>query len=635
MLQKRPRFILKDTVNEAKIFKNRIIIAWFCMLIGIAVIVTRLYILQIINHSNYTKLSENNYIKVLPLPPTRGLIYDRRGVLLAGNRIAYSLQVVPEKVNNIKHMLSQLNKVIPLSEDDVARFMKLLKQKRSFEAIPLRFNLNEDEVARFSVQRHRFPGLDISSELTRYYPLGATGVHVVGYVGRINEQELKEIDPVNYHGSNYIGKIGIEKFYEPELHGQAGFQHVESNVQGRILRILERKPAVSGQNLYLNVDMALQAYIEELVKNEHASVVAIEPETGAVLAMVSTPGYDPNLFVQGISSKDYASLRDSQARPLFNRAIRGQYPPGSTVKAFVGLAGLEYGVRAEHSSTWCRGWYRLKGQEHKYRDWKKSGHGSMNLYHAIEQSCDVYFYDIAHDLGIDRLHEFMTRFKFGQKTGIDLSGELTGLMPSREWKLRTRKREWYAGDTVITGIGQGFSLATPLQLAVATATLANRGQYKEPRLAFALDNPDTGEMKTVVTTPQPPIVLKQQHFWDIAISGMEAVVHNGRGTAKHIGRRSRYRFAGKTGTAQVVSIKQEESYNANKLSKKNHDHALFIAFAPLSNPQIAVAVIIENGGSGGRTAAPIAKKVMDAYLLPKTPLTKYQTPPAYENELEQ
>lgn len=634
-MQKRPRFILKDTANEAKIFKNRIILAWFCILIGMGVIVARLYVLQIINYSNYTKLSEKNSIKVLPLPPTRGLIYDKRGVLLAGNRIAYSLQVIPEKVKNIDQMLSQLNKVIPLGEDDVARFMKLFKQKRTFEPIPLRFNLNEDEVARFSVQRHRFPGLEITSELTRYYPMGEIGVHIVGYVGRINEDELKEIDPVNYHGSNYIGKVGIEKYYESELHGQAGYQHVESNVQGRILRILERKPAITGANIYLNVDMALQAYIEDLVKNELASVVAIEPETGAVLAMVSTPGYDPNLFVQGISSKEYATLRDSKARPLFNRAIRGQYPPGSTVKAFIGLAGLEYGIRTEQSSTWCRGWYRLKGQEHKYRDWKKSGHGSTNLHHAIEQSCDVYFYDLAHDLGIDRLQEFMTRFKFGQKTGIDLSGELGGLMPSRDWKLRTRKREWYAGDTVITGIGQGFFLATPLQLAVATATLANRGQYKEPRLAFALENPDTGEMKTVATKQQAAIVLKQQHFWNIAISGMEAVVHNARGTAKHVGRRSRYRFAGKTGTSQVVSIKQDERYDARKLSKKNQDHALFIAFAPLSKPQIAIAVIVENGGGGGRTAAPIAKKVMDAYILAKTPLTKYETPPAYENDLEQ
>lgn len=634
MKQSRSRFILKDSVYEAKLFKSRIILAWFCMVLGLAVIVARLFFLQVVNHSNYTKLSEKNYIKVLPLPPTRGLIYDRRGVLLAGNRSAYSLQVTPEKVKDIDKMLTQLNQIIPLGEDDIARFKRQLKQIHPFDTIPLRFHLNEDEVARFSVQRHRFPGLDITSDLTRYYPLGSIGVHIIGYVGRINEEELKTIDPINYQGSNYIGKIGVEKYYEEELHGQAGYQHVETNVQGRILRILERKTSVSGQNLYLNVDMALQAYTEEIVKNERSAVVAIEPDTGAVLAMVSMPNYDPNLFVQGISTKEYAALRDSPDRPLFNRAVRGQYPPGSTVKAFVGLAGLEYGVRTEHSATWCRGWYRLKGQEHKYRDWKKSGHGSINLYHAIEQSCDVYFYDLAHDLGIDRLHEFMTRFTFGQKTGVDLRGELGGLMPSREWKQRVRKRDWYGGDTVITGIGQGYSLSTPLQLAVATAILASRGQFKQPRLAFALDDPNTGEMRTVDSAPQPPVVLKQESFWDIAISGMEAVVHNGRGTAKHIGRRSRYRFAGKTGTAQVVGIKQEERYDAKKLAKKFHDHALFIAFAPLENPRIAVSVIIENGGSGGRTAAPIAKKVMDAYLLPNSPLTRYELPPAYENELE-
>ncbi len=613
-------FVLKNVVQETNVFNLRIILAWIAMLLGLILIVLRLINLQVIEHERYTTLSESNHLKIRPLPPTRGLIYDRNGVLLAENRVSYSLSIIPEQVDNIDELIGRLKELILIEDTDINHFKRLLQQRRGFDSIPLRLRLTEDEVARLSVESHRLPHVEITSNLSRYYPLGPTAVHAIGYVGRINEQELAVIDQHNYMGSHYIGKVGVEKFYEKELHGKVGFQQVETNVQGRLLRVLERTPPIPGKNLYLNIDVTLQRFVENLIKDERASIVAIEPDSGGVLALASMPYYDPNLFVNGIDAQKYRELRDSPDRPLFNRAIRGQYPPGSTVKAFVGLAGLEYGVRAEHSSTWCRGWYSLKGQSHRYRDWKKSGHGAMNLHHAIEQSCDVYFYALANDLGIDRLHAFMSRFGFGKKTGIDVSGELPGLMPSRDWKRRARNKLWYSGETLIAGIGQGFTLSTPLQLAVATATLSKRGQFRQPRVVFAVDETHLDELSTVTPTKQVNVTLKDEHYWDIAIAGMEAVVHSRRGTAQKVGLRSPYHFAGKTGTAQVVGIKQDEHYNAKKLPKKFHDHAWFIAFAPIDNPKIAVSVIVENGGGGSKTAAPLAKKVMDFYLLPNSPL---------------
>jgi penicillin-binding protein 2 len=612
------RFILKDATHENRIFSNRVIIAWVLIFIFLSFIIARAFILQVIDHERYTTLSENNRIKIVPLLPTRGLIYDRNGVLLADNQASYSLEIIPEKVKNLDLMLEELSQIVTIQETDIALFKKQLRQIR-LKSVPLRYRLTKNEMARISVQRHRFPGIEIKNNLSRYYPLGPDGVHVIGYVGRINEYELEIIDKSNYMGNHYIGKTGIEKYYENELHGHTGFQHVETNVQGRTVRILERTPAVPGKNLYLNIDIYFQRYIEKLVAKNKVAVVAIEPETGGVLALVSMPYYDPNLFVNGIDVKTYGELRDSPDRPLINRAIRGQYPPGSTVKAFVGLAGLEYGIRTPRSRTWCRGWYTLKGRKHRYRDWKKSGHGSMNLYQAIEQSCDVYFYSLAYDLGIDRLHTFMSRFGFGKKTGIDISGEQSGLMPSRAWKRRVRNKHWYPGETIITGIGQGFMLTTPIQLAVATATLSNRGKFKQPRVVFAMDDARHHEMVVVPQFEQTTITLKHETYWNTAIGGMKAVVHGRRGTANKVGKKSRYRFAGKTGTAQVITIRQHETYNAKKLAKKYHDHALFVAFAPLKKPRIAVSVIVENGGGGSKTAAPIAKKVMDYYLLQKSP----------------
>ncbi len=611
------RFILKDTIRENKIFKFRVIIAWLMMLGLFSVIVGRLFFLQVFEHEGYITKSEDNRIKILPLPPKRGLIYDRNGVLLADNRVSHSLVIVPEKVKDIDLTLKNISQIVAIDEDDIARFKKQLGQVRRFKTVTLRYRLTEDEVARFSVQRHRFQGVDIKSNFSRYYPLGPTGVHAIGYVGRINKNELRTINESDYKGSEYIGKTGIEKFYETKLHGKTGFQRVETNVQGRVIRILERTPPISGKNLYLNIDIYLQRYIEQIVAEHRAAIVAIEPSSGGILALVSMPNYDPNLFVNGIDAKTLHALNNSPDRPLVNRALRGQYPPGSTIKPFVSLAGLEYGVITPHNRTWCKGWYTLKGRKHRYRDWKRVGHGSMDLHSAIEQSCDVYFYALANELGIDRMHTFMKRFNFGKKTGIDIPVEKNGLMPSSEWKRRVRGKLWYPGETLIAGIGQGFMLVTPLQLAVATATLSNRGQFKQPRVVFTIDDAKVNEMTVVAPAKQKNITLKHESYWDAVINAMKAVVHGQRGTARQIGLESPYFFAGKTGTAQVVAIKQRESYDAEKLAKKFHDHAWFVAFAPIKKPRIAVSVIVENGGGGSQTAAPIAKKIMDYYLLSK------------------
>ncbi len=611
----RSRVLLKDASTENRLFNTRVILAWLGMLIALSFIVVRLVFLQIIDHERYTTLSESNRLKILPLPPTRGLIFDRNGVLLAENRASYRLELIPERIEDMDKTIADLRTIVDIDDNDISRFKQQLRRTRRFDPVPLRFRLTEDEVARFSVQSFRFKGVSIESDLSRYYPLHESGAHVIGYVGRISEQELKVIDHSNYRGSNYIGKTGVEKSYESYLHGQVGYQEVETDVRGRVLRVLERRAPIPGKNLYLNVDMALQSFSEELIRGERASIVAIDPQNGAVLALVSMPTYDPNLFVGGIDVKTYHELRDSPDRPLYNRALRGQYPPGSTIKPFVGLAGLEYGVRTEHSRTWCPGWYQLKGQSHRYRDWKRSGHGFMDFHHAVEQSCDVYFYDLAHDLGIDRLHTFLTRFKFGEKTGIDLNGELSGLMPSREWKRRVRKVPWYPGETLIAGIGQGFVLSTPLQLAVATATLSTHGQFLQPRVAFALEEASSQNSEVVPAQQRDQVRVKQDDFWRQAIGGMEAVIYGSRGTGRKVAKKAAYRFAGKTGTAQVFGIKQDERYNAARLDKRLHDHAWFISFAPLDKPRIAVAVIVENGGGGSSTAAPIAREVMDFYLL--------------------
>ncbi len=588
-----------------------------CMLC--LVLFGRLLYLQVIEHDHYRTLSEDNRVKLQPIAPNRGLIYDRNGILLAENLPSYRLEITPEQIDNMVATLDGLADIIEIRESDRSRFEKLLARKPRFEAIPLLLNLSDEEVARFSVNRHRFPGVDITAGLARHYPHGSLGVHALGYVGRIDEQALKDIDTSNYRGTTYIGKIGIEKTYDTLLHGTVGLQQVETTAQGRVLRVLNRQAPVSGSNLYLTLDSRIQHAAETAFGDFSGSAVAIDPDNGDILAFVSLPTYDPNPFVNGIDHAAYAALRDNDRQPLFNRALRGQYPPGSTVKPFMGLAGLEQGITTGHSSTYCPGFYTLPGNTRKFRDWKRTGHGTVNLNKSITQSCDVYFYDLALSLGIDNIHSYLSHFGFGRRTGIDILGELAGLLPSREWKRRRHDQPWFPGETVITGIGQGFFLVTPLQLATATMALANGGRMLQPNIVYA--EQAAGSRALI---PHPPrlldtITINQQHHWDDVIKSMIDVVHSQRGTARNIGTDSPYKIAGKTGTAQVFSLKEEEKYDAEAIDEKLRDHALFIAFAPADEPKIAVAVIVENGGGGGSVAAPIARKILDAYLLEPTP----------------
>lgn len=575
-------------------------------------LLTRMLYLQVLNHEHFTTLSLDNRVKLEPRPPTRGLIYDSHGTILAQNLPAYSLDIIPEKTPDIDATIQALSEIIPINEDDRKRFKRLRQQRRRFDSIPIRVRLSDEEVARFAVNQHRFPGVDVQAKLLRDYPLQEQTAHVLGYVGRINKQELQRINASNYSGTSHIGKNGVEKTYENQLHGSVGLQQVEVNAKGRVLRVLENQPPQPGENLHLFLDMDLQAAAMEALKDYNGAVAAIDTRTGGVLALVSKPGYDPNLFVEGISSKDYKALRDSLDKPLFNRAIRGQYPPGSTVKPFIGLAGLEMGVVSFSQQTYCPGFYQLPGHDHKYRDWKKTGHGQMAMEDAIIQSCDVYYYELARTLGIDRLHNFLTTLGFGSRSGIDLTGERSGLLPSREWKRKARREPWYPGETLITGIGQGYFLTTPLQLATATATLANRGQRIRPRMVKSIDLPDGTREATRMESTQLSQV--DPEHWEQIIHAMQQVVEGLRGTARRI-RSDHYSIAGKTGTAQVFTIKQDEEYDEATVEKHKRDHALFIAFAPVDEPRIAIAVIVENGGHGGSVAAPIARKVMDRYLL--------------------
>jgi len=608
---------LKDHLFEYHLFSNRaIILLVLCGVLSL-VLFARLFFLQVVAHDHFTTLSDDNRVKLQAIAPNRGLIYDRNGILLADNLPSYRLEITAEQVDDMPSTLTALEEIIEIGEADRSRFEKLLGRKPRFEAVPLRFHLSDEEVARFSVNRHRFPGVDIKAGLARHYPLGSLAVHALGYVGRIDEQALKNLDSSNYNGTSYIGKTGVEKTYEALLHGTVGVQQVETTAQGRVLRVLDRKPPVPGENLYLTLDSRLQAVAEQALADYSGSAIALDPKSGDVLALVSQPTYDPNPFVNGIDYADYKALRDNEKQPLFNRALRGQYPPGSTVKPFIGLAGLEEGITSSHSSTYCPGFYTLPGSSRKYRDWKRGGHGTVDLNKAITQSCDVYFYDLALSLGIDRMHDYLQHFGFGSRTGIDIVGELPGLLPSPAWKRQRRGEPWFPGETIITGIGQGFFLVTPLQLATATATLANHGRRMRPSIIHATQDPGSDALQPHRPETIESVSIHHPENWDIVIQSMIDVVHSARGTARKIGIGSPYRIAGKTGTAQVFGLKEEEKYDAEAIAEKLRDHALFIAFAPVDDPQIVVAVIVENGGGGSSTAAPIASKILDGYLLDK------------------
>ena len=607
---------IKDYLRESQLFLNRAVASGLIVTLCLILIIVQLVSLQISNHEHYTTLSRDNRVKIVPLPPVRGLIYDRNNTILAENRPTYSLEITPEQVQDIDATLQEIQQMITINEDEIKRFKRLKKQRRRFESIPLKINLTDEELAIIAVNRHRMPGVDINVKLLRYYPQEDLTAHVLGYLGLINERELELIDNSNYAGTTHIGKNGIEKAYEDILHGSVGLQQVEVNATGRTIRILEKQLPETGENLVLHLDNRIQKVAMDAFGEENGAAVAIEIKTGGVLALASKPGFNPNLFVAGISTSDYQALQTSHDKPLFNRFLRGQYPPGSTLKPFIALGGLETGVTTYTDRTFCPGYFSLPNSTHRYRDWKKTGHGHVDMDISVTQSCDVYYYQLAAEMGIDLMHDYLQNFGFGSVTGIDLGGELSGLLPSREWKKHRYNKPWYPGETLIMGIGQGYFLATPLQLAVATATFASGGVYREPRVVDRIAGADLDNTLQKVQGNTRQLAIKNPQNWDDVNTAMTHVVEGARGTAKRI-RNEHYRIAGKTGTAQVFTVAQDEEYNEDEISKKLRDHALFVAYAPIEDPQIAVAVIVENGGHGGSVAAPIAHKIMDAYLINK------------------
>ncbi|ATP46954.1 penicillin-binding protein 2 [Pseudomonas kermanshahensis] len=615
---------LKDHEKDARLVRNRVVVGAVAIMLLICVLIARLYYLQIIQYDYHSTLSENNRVHVQPIPPTRGLIFDRNGVIIADNRPSFSLSMTRERAGNWQEVLDNIVEVLELTDDDRALFEKRMRQgRRPFEPVPILFELSEEQIARVAVNQFRLPGVEVVAQLVRHYPQGAHFAHSVGYVGRINEKELKTLDPVNYSGTHHIGKTGIERFYEDALHGQVGYEEVETNARGRVLRVLKRTDPKPGKDIVLSLDIKLQEAAEAALGGRRGAVVALDPRTGEVLAMVSQPSFDPNLFVTGISFKAYAELRDSIDRPLFNRVLRGLYPPGSTIKPAVAIAGLDSGVVNAGSRVFDPGYYQLPNYDHKYRNWNRSGDGWVDLDTAIMRSNDTYFYDLAHKMGIDRLSSYMNKFGIGQRVSLDMFEESAGLMPSREWKRATRRQAWFPGETLILGIGQGYMQATPLQLAQATALIANKGVWNRPHLAKTIEG-----QPPVDENPMENIILRDKSDWAKVTHGMEQVMHNARGTARKAAAGAQYRIAGKSGTAQVVAIKQGEKYDRNKLQERHRDHALFVAFAPADDPKIVVSVMVENGESGSGVAAPVVRQIMDAWLLDEHGRLKSEFAPA-------
>ena len=615
---------LKNYQNELHNFKLRLGVLGFLVLFAFCLLAIRFYFLQINRYDYYQTLAESNRISVVPITPNRGLITDKNGVVLAHNFFVYTLEITPSKVDNLDATIEEIKQLVEVSTIDLKRFKKQKTESRTFESIPLRTHLNEVEAAKFAVNRYRFPGVELKSRLFRHYPLGKLGAHMVGYIGRINDKDLiklAETDALsNYKGTDHIGKSGVEQFYESALHGTTGFQQVEIDADGKAVRVLSSVAPISGSNLVLSADSKLQEIAETAFGERRGALVAIKPSTGEVLAFVSMPTFDSNLFVDGIDVENWKLLNESLDKPLINRPLRGVYPPGSTFKPFAALAGLEAGKRKPPFSISDAGYFNLPNSRHRYRDWKPGGHGSVDMRKAITISCDTFFYGLAVELGIERLTNFVRHFGFGRKSGIDIAGEVGGLLPTPEWKQRRFKQPWYMGETVIVGIGQGYTLVTPMQLAQATAILANKGVAMRPRLVSAIVDAKTSISTTTPAIVNDKITLDNANL-EIVNLGMVDVTLPG-GTAASVGANAGYSIAAKTGTAQVIGIKQNEKYNENLINERHRDHALFIAYAPAQDPQIALAVIVENGGHGGSAAGPIARKVMDYYLLGKVPVVE-------------
>ena len=616
------RAIIKNHQLEQHYFRMRLAIGGAFAVIMFLLLASRFFYVQVAQHDHYQTLAEANRISIVPIVPNRGLILDRNGVLMAHNYSAYTLEITPSKVQNLESTIDDLSKLIEITVKDRKRFKKLQEETHNFESLPIRTRLNEVELARFAVNRYRFPGVEVKARLFRHYPLMELASHAIGYIGRINDKDLEMLEDndelANYRGSDHIGKIGIEQSYEKQLHGITGFEQVETDAGGKAVRTLSSTPATPGNNVYLAMDTRLQEIAENAFGEFRGAMVAIDPKNGEVLAFVSKPGFDPNLFVDGIDPSNWDALNNSIDRPLNNRALRGLYPPGSTFKPFMALAGLELGKRNPSTAISDPGFYMLPGSSHRYRDWKVGGHGSVDLRKSIVVSCDTYYYGLANDMGIDNLFNFISKFGLGKRTGIDIDGEVGGLLASQEWKQKRFKQKWYAGETVITGIGQGYTLTTPLQLAFATSILASNGEVFAPRLVRSVQNSKTSVSQNKTTEPISRYPFKPENLALVRDAMVD--VNKPGGTAASVWMNTPYPVAGKTGTAQVVGIKQTEKYVASRVQERHRDHALYIAYAPADNPKIALAVVVENGGHGGSTAAPIARKVMDFYLLGKRPI---------------
>jgi len=622
---------IKDQFRESRLFNARLSVVGVVVTVLVIALLLRLAYLQVFAHRHYETLSQANRIRPIPIQPPRGLILDRNGIILAQNYPVYTLQIIPEQVDDMKSLLEQLGHVVNLNETDLKNFRKQLRDRPRFESLVLRSHLTEEEAARLAIKRPYFNGVELEARLQRHYPLTGLGVHFLGYVGRINEQEQGQIDKATYRGVDYIGKLGLEASYEKILLGQVGFEKVETNAHGRSLRTLDRIAPVAGKNLYLNIDAKLQALAERALGKQRGAVIAIDPATGGILAFVSTPTYDPNPFVNGIDQDSYNALLNNPDKPLINRALNGQYSPGSTIKAFLGLAALEFKGFDPNKPISCPGWYTLPDSSHVFRDWKRVGHGLVDLHDAVVQSCDVYFYKLAVAMGIDAIDKFLAPFGFGQKTGVDLYNESDGLLPSPEWR-EARGQKWYPGETVVTGIGQGPLLVTPLQLADATAALANHGIRMRPELVHAIVDAKTGVAQDIAPEVDAQVPLKNPHDLDVQIQNLTDVVNTRKGTAYRIGYNAPYKIAGKTGTAQVKGIAQGQYYREKETPERLRDHALFIAFAPVGDPKVAVSVIVENGGHGGSAAAPIAREIMDYVILGKSPVKPAEVKPGPEND---
>ena len=606
---------LHDRAQEKRQFTRRTLLAGAGVLVIMGLLGGRMGQLQVAGHQRYATLSQANRVKLVPIPPNRGLIYDRNGIVLAENRPNFQLLLTPEQVPDMDATLAGLGEILEINDAEMDRFEGLRARSRRFEALPLKVRLTDREVAAFAANRHRFPGVEVEARLSRHYPHGAHAAHAIGYVGRINERELRRVDRRRYGGSSHIGKTGTELQFEERLHGHAGLEQVETNALGRVIQPLGRRAPEPGDDMVLTLDSRLQRVAEVAMGDESGSIVAMDVRTGDILALASMPSFDPNIFVNGVDRATYAALQENPERPLFNRAVRGQYPPGSTIKPFIGLAGLEHGIFDPEDTVFCPGHFSIDNVNHRWRCWRRRGHGDMDFLDAMIQSCDVYYYKLGYELGIDRMAAFLERFGFGRAPGVGIPGERSGILPSRDWKRQARGEGWFHGETIITSIGQGYFLSTPLQLAHATAIIANRGVSVGPRVLRAVHDATNGEtLATEEAQSKRVVELEDESLWDVVFKSMEESVHGSRGTARSISSDLDYRIAGKTGTSQVFSLGQDEEYDEDELERRFRDHALFTAFAPADNPRIAVAALVEHGGSGGGVAAPKVRQVLDAYM---------------------